>query len=416
MTTTSLTVTPLSNRIGAQIDGVDLTDLDGAEFTAIDEALMRYQVVFLRGQELTPESQAAFAGRWGPLSVFPVAKMMGRDTTMSVIEDTVESPPATDTWHTDVTWIAEPPRIAVLYGDITFHHAVVLDVSGSMTYPTNAKLDAAKQAAKFYIDAVKDNDRFTVVSFSGDGSECNTDATNLKGAAGMFPGTLANRTAMKNAVQALAPQNLTSIGDGLWIAQDALDNDATPGSIDTILLLTDGKENEARFWDQNPAPGCGRVDTRILADETIVNTRAFGENAETDLCQQIAAQTGGDYLFNPVDEAFAASLRAATTDFQELNNQLTLRFFAGLEHSAKLQRIALERGQLGGTQSILIGLNQPNDEVSQSLIYVGWSEATGVKVSIKTPPPKRTALPSNSSQAFPANPATPWIFSARFPR
>lgn len=274
---------------------------------------------------------------------------------------------------------------SVLYGDITFHHAVVLDVSGSMTYPTNAKLDAAKQAAKFYIDAVKDNDRFTVVSFSGDGSECNTDATNLKGAAGMFPGTLANRTAMKNAVQALAPQNLTSIGDGLWIAQDALDNDATPGSIDTILLLTDGKENEARFWDQNPAPGCGRVDTRILADETIVNTRAFGENAETDLCQQIAAQTGGDYLFNPVDEASAASLRAATTDFQELNNQLTLRFFAGLEHSAKLQRIALERGQLGGTQSILIGLNQPNDEVSQSLIYVGWSEATGVKVSIKTP-------------------------------
>ena len=63
MTTTSLTVTPLSNRIGAQIDGVDLTDLDGAEFTAIDEALMRYQVVFLRGQELTADSQAAF-GEW----------------------------------------------------------------------------------------------------------------------------------------------------------------------------------------------------------------------------------------------------------------------------------------------------------------------------------------------------------------
>ena len=118
MTTTALTVTPLSNRIGAQIDGVDLTELDDAEFTAIDEALMRYQVVFLRGQELTADSQAAFAGRWGPLSVFPVSKMMGRDTMMSVIEDTVESPPATDTWHTDVTWIAEPPRIAVLYGDI----------------------------------------------------------------------------------------------------------------------------------------------------------------------------------------------------------------------------------------------------------------------------------------------------------
>ena len=118
MKSTSITITPLSNCVGARIDGVDLDDLDDAEFAAIDEALMTHQVIFIRGQELTPESQAAFAGRWGPLSVFPLAKMMGRDTTMSVIEDTAESPPATDTWHTDVTWIAEPPRIAVLYGDI----------------------------------------------------------------------------------------------------------------------------------------------------------------------------------------------------------------------------------------------------------------------------------------------------------
>lgn len=118
MTNTEIEVTPLSHRIGARVDGVDLTNLDDAEFAIIDEALLRHQVIFLRGQELTADAQAAFAGRWGPLAVFPVAKMMGRDTTMSVIEDTVESPPATDTWHTDVTWIAEPPRIAVLYGDV----------------------------------------------------------------------------------------------------------------------------------------------------------------------------------------------------------------------------------------------------------------------------------------------------------
>ena len=118
MTTTSITVTPISQRIGARIDGVDLTNLDDAAFARIDEALIRFQVVFIRGQELTAESQAAFAGRWGPLSVFPLAKMMGVDRTMSVIEDTAESKPAADGWHTDVTWIAEPPRIAVLYGDI----------------------------------------------------------------------------------------------------------------------------------------------------------------------------------------------------------------------------------------------------------------------------------------------------------
>jgi hypothetical protein len=279
--------------------------------------------------------------------------------------------------------VSDTEKNAVLYGDLVFHHAVVLDVSGSMNYPSSAKLDAAKQAAKFYIDSVHENDRFTVVSFSGDGSECNEDATNLKGAAGLLAGTSASRILMKGVVDALPSQNLTSIGDGLWTAQDALDNDAAPDAIDTILLLTDGKENESRYWASDP-DGCGRVDTRILAAETIVNTRAFGENAETDLCQQIATATTGDYLFNPVDEASAKS-RAATSDFASLRNQLTLRFFAGLEHSKKLQRIALEKSDLRANDRAEIVLPQPYDKVTAPLIYVGWSAPTGVTVEIETP-------------------------------
>ena len=32
----------------------------------------------------------------------------------SIIEDTADSPPDADGWHTDVTWVAEPPAYAVL--------------------------------------------------------------------------------------------------------------------------------------------------------------------------------------------------------------------------------------------------------------------------------------------------------------
>ena len=118
MASPGLTLTPLSRRIGARIDGVDLADVDDAQFRAIDDALLEYQVVFFRGQHLTAEQQAAFAERWGPLAVFPIAKVLGTNTTMSVIEDTADNRPSADGWHTDVTWIAEPPRLAVLYADV----------------------------------------------------------------------------------------------------------------------------------------------------------------------------------------------------------------------------------------------------------------------------------------------------------
>ena len=40
--------------------------------------------------------------------------MLGGTTLTSTIEDTADSPPDADGWHTDVTWVAEPPAYAVL--------------------------------------------------------------------------------------------------------------------------------------------------------------------------------------------------------------------------------------------------------------------------------------------------------------
>jgi taurine dioxygenase len=71
-------------------------------------------VLFFRDQDLDDEQQRAFASRFGTLSVFPVAKLMGSTNDMGYIEDTADSPPDADGWHTDITWIAEPPKIAVL--------------------------------------------------------------------------------------------------------------------------------------------------------------------------------------------------------------------------------------------------------------------------------------------------------------
>ena len=105
----------LGGSLGAVVSGVDLREpLDDDRFGAIQSALWDHQVLFFRGQELEETHQRAFATRFGTLDVYPVARLMGLDTDMSVIEDTEDSPPDADGWHTDISWVETPPSVAVL--------------------------------------------------------------------------------------------------------------------------------------------------------------------------------------------------------------------------------------------------------------------------------------------------------------
>ena len=63
---------------------------------------------------LDDDQHLAFASRFGEPSVFPVGQVLGSPSRMQYIEDTADSPPDADGWHTDVTWIECPPQVAVL--------------------------------------------------------------------------------------------------------------------------------------------------------------------------------------------------------------------------------------------------------------------------------------------------------------
>ena len=58
---------PLSEKLGVEIRGVDLTDMDDATFAKVKEAFDVHGVVVLPGQELTPEQLRDFGKRFGPL-------------------------------------------------------------------------------------------------------------------------------------------------------------------------------------------------------------------------------------------------------------------------------------------------------------------------------------------------------------
>lgn len=104
----------LTGSLGARVDGVQLETIDDEAFAAIDDALMVHQVVFFRDQELSEDGQRALAERFGTPSVFPLGRHFGSTAVMSVIEDTADNGPDADGWHTDITWIEAPPKVAIL--------------------------------------------------------------------------------------------------------------------------------------------------------------------------------------------------------------------------------------------------------------------------------------------------------------
>jgi taurine dioxygenase len=115
-------VRKLNGALGAVVDGLDLEAIDDAGFDELRAALLEHQVVFLRDQHLSEDGHRALAERFGTPSVFPIARHLGATNVLAHIEDTADSPPDADGWHTDITWIDAPPQVAILCAlDIPAH-------------------------------------------------------------------------------------------------------------------------------------------------------------------------------------------------------------------------------------------------------------------------------------------------------
>ena len=106
----------LNGALGAELEGVHLETIDDAAFKELADALVDHQVVFLRDQHLSEDGQRRLAERFGTPSVFPLARHFGGTNILGQIEDDAERRPSADGWHTDITWIEAPPKVAILCG------------------------------------------------------------------------------------------------------------------------------------------------------------------------------------------------------------------------------------------------------------------------------------------------------------
>ncbi len=142
-TTTAFDVRPMSGHIGAEIHGVDLTKpLDDAVVAEIRATLVEWKVVFFRDQPMTQAQHVAFGRRFGEVTpAHPTLPAMFPDQPEILLldnkaigsneqEKSGRSLSIESRWHTDVTFVPNPPMGSILRG-------VVIPPYGGDTQWTN---------------------------------------------------------------------------------------------------------------------------------------------------------------------------------------------------------------------------------------------------------------------------------------
>ena len=116
MTHKTIKTHPISDALGAEIDGVDLSQaLDDSVIAEIRQAWLEYQVVFFRHQDITPEQHLAFARRFGDLVTYPMVKGLdGYPEIAPVVKFEHETVNFGGIWHSDTTYLPQPPMGAIL--------------------------------------------------------------------------------------------------------------------------------------------------------------------------------------------------------------------------------------------------------------------------------------------------------------
>ncbi|MCD6290756.1 MAG: VWA domain-containing protein, partial [Anaerolineae bacterium] len=155
---------------------------------------------------------------------------------------------------------------------------LIIDRSGSMS--SYGKMDAAKNAARAFIDHANVGDMIGVASFASSAS-VNYSLATITGST--------EWNAAKAAVNGLSAGGTTALGQG---AQTGYNQITSKGQSDhdwAMVLLSDGMENVTPYWSDSSVSGV------IVPSRVVVHTVALGRDADEMLLASIAGQTGGTF-------------------------------------------------------------------------------------------------------------------------
>jgi taurine dioxygenase len=110
----TIAVKPLTGALGAEIIGADLRR--EADFSAIRQAFIDHSVIAIRGQELAPEDQLAFARRWGAINVNRFFAAVPEYPEIAVVlKEPDQTAAIGEDWHTDHSYDQIPAMGSILY-------------------------------------------------------------------------------------------------------------------------------------------------------------------------------------------------------------------------------------------------------------------------------------------------------------
>ena len=207
--------------------------------------------------------------------------------------------------------------------------AIVLDRSGSMK---GAKLNAVKQAVQMIIDQMADNDYISVVAFD--------DTVQI-----IVPAQPAmDKMGIKMAVERIRDGGGTTMSLGMSTGLNELRKYYSPGTVNRMVLLTDG----VTYGDTDRC--------RALADDAArqgitIKTLGIGADWDEDLLDNIGQRSSGmpaEFIRRPDDalNLFSAQLQSAAA-VAVRNTQMTLRLAAGVtpKRAVKVLPIIAETAQ-----------------------------------------------------------------------
>lgn len=114
-----ITVLPIAAAMGAEIRGVQISDLSDKQFAEIEDALYRHKMIFFRGQNISHADQEGFTSRFGDFGIDAYTTgVKGHPNVQPVIKeaDTRIKHIFGSGWHTDSPFMKTPPAISMLFG------------------------------------------------------------------------------------------------------------------------------------------------------------------------------------------------------------------------------------------------------------------------------------------------------------
>jgi len=151
MPMSTIEIRPITAAIGAEVAGLDLREeLSDVDVKVLRQALLDHLVLFFRDQPVTDDEQIAFALRFGPMHVSPLQTVHQDAPEIVVLDQVRPQGEGADEWHSDNTFLAEPPMGSIL-------RAVQLpDVGGDTCFASMyAAYEGLSPAMRTFVDGLR---------------------------------------------------------------------------------------------------------------------------------------------------------------------------------------------------------------------------------------------------------------------